>query len=158
MIVFDFQIDDSVLTEDAAESPATSDSTALEQTFFSLPARFAVNKNELLGSGPQGAWYVLPLLGFATSLGRVMDELNASPHARMYLAGGGELRWTRADDTVHIESTLNQRAVVANAAAMKVAVEEYVERVRCFLEARFPQLDRHPRWSTWFAHRADVSA
>jgi hypothetical protein len=150
MITLEFQIDEGVLAEDAAEDPATADASALEQTFFVMPVRFAVNGTELFGIRELEHWQELPLLGFATALRRVIVELRKNSHARTFLAGGGELRCQRTDDAVQLVNSLNKRVATADAEALRAAVQDFARRARLFLETRFPPIQTHPHWRSWW--------
>jgi hypothetical protein len=152
MITLDFEVDERVLADDGHYDPAAADAAALEETYFVMPFRFSVESVELLGiPGRQPATLALPLLGFATNVHRVASAMSPGQTARCYLAGGGELTFERVASLMRISSSLTGNTVTVEAGELVQATRSLLERVRDLLLKRFPVLQTHRAWDTWFS-------
>ena len=152
MITLDFEIDERVFVEDGQCDPATAEPAALEETYFVMPFRFSVKGVELLGiRGRQPATLALPLLGFATDVNRAVSAARSRETTKCYLAGGGELTFERTASVMRVSSSLTGNTVTAEADDLVKATRLLLERVRELLLKRFPGMQAHPAWGTWFS-------
>jgi hypothetical protein len=63
MITLDFKVDEDALSEDLVANPETASAAALEQTYFVMPVRFAVDNTELLAfAGMYETWRPQPII------------------------------------------------------------------------------------------------
>lgn len=152
MITLDFEIDEAVLAEDGRYSPATANPAALEETYFLTPFRFSVEGVELLGvHGGQPTTLSLPLLGFASHVHRVVAATRSGETKKCYLAGGGDLAFERTVNLMRVSSSLTGDAVTVDAGELLIATRSLLQRVRDVLVKRFPVMQAHPAWGSWFS-------
>jgi hypothetical protein len=152
MITLDFKIDEAAFATDGRYSPATASQAALEETYFLTPFRFCVDGVELLGvHGRQPATLGLPLLGFASHVHQVVAATRPGKRKRCYLAGGGDLTFERRANLMHVSSSLTGAAVTVDAGELLQAVRSLLENVRNLLLKRFPDMQAHPAWGSWFS-------
>jgi hypothetical protein len=152
MIELEFQIDDGVLEEDIRVDLPTANSAALQETYFTMPVRLAIDGVELLDSPgiTTRPWLPLPLLDVALVAVDRIAGLRDGTTATYSLPGGGwSLVLTRTGAAVGIESTINGKSASSAFLDLRSAGLMFRERVRGMLWTRLPQLRSHPLWGPW---------
>ena len=147
MIILEFRVDEQAVQEDRESDPAAADVAVLEETYFVMPVRFCVAGQEML---MPGGWTPLPILGFARRLYEATRSLESGREARCYVAGGGDLKLSRQNKAIRIESPVGVAHI--DAESLKRAAEEFLGTVRDFLQQRVPVMMNHKYWKSWFFH------
>jgi hypothetical protein len=148
-VTLDFQVDETVLSDDRQYNPAVADPAVIETTYFTMPVRFSVDDAELLET-PGSFWLPQPVLGFATHLGQSLDTLRSTGAARCSVADAGTLNFQRRGEQVRITCSFNGVEVEVSIDDLARVFEDFRERVEAVLRTRVPELATHPSWSTWF--------
>ena len=148
MITLDFDARRWDSRDDAEASPVSSDPAAIEETYFLVPFRFEIDGVELLEGGGHGR--LLPLVGFACLLRQALEAARSGGPARLFLAGGGELRLSVHDDRVKLTSSTTRNTAAAQLDDMLAASRALSVRARDVLLERFPEMRAHRDWSRWF--------
>ena len=149
MVTLDFQVDESVLSDDRRYNPAVADPAVIETTYFTMPVRFSVDDIEVLQT-PSGSWLPQPVLGFATHLDQSLDNLRSTGSASCSVDGAGTLSFQRRGEQVQLTCSFNRIEVEVSIDDLDSAFKDFRERVAAVLRTRVPELTRHPSWSTWF--------
>jgi hypothetical protein len=149
MITLEFETDEAVLAEDAHLDPASANPAALEETYFVMPFRFAIDGAELLGVNGKRT-HPLPLLGFSSDLHQTIKNLRVGEAKKFYLAGGGHLVLERVGRTLRVFSSLTGKTAFVDADSLSHAVRFLLARVRALLAKHFPKMQTHPAWQNWF--------
>jgi hypothetical protein len=151
MIELAFRADESAFAEDLDASPEDASAAAVEQTYFVVATRLAIDGIELLEyPGVHAAWRPLPLLGFASSLRRVVSTIADGQAGSISLADGGVLCVERRGETLRLSSSL----VPDNAASVQRDVlmqesEKFGTAACLFVSGIVPAMRQHPAWRSW---------
>ena len=135
-------VDERVLAEDLATRPMTADAAALQETYFEMPVRLAVEGVELLEitAVTTSPWLPLPLLDVALMVPDLLDHLAHEASGTYSLPGGGwSLRIRRNGSEVELESTVNGRRTIASYKELRAAAFMFRERVRSLMKSRVPR-------------------
>ena len=148
-VTLDFQVDESVLSDDRRHNPAGADPAVIETTYFMMPGRFSVGDTEILQT-PSGPWLPQPVLGFATHLEQSLDALRSSGFVSCSVAGAGTLTFRRRGEQVQLTCSFNRIETEVSIDDLAGAFKDFRERVGAVLQTRVPEITRHPSWSRWF--------
>src|SRR5216683_1742235 len=124
MIDIDFRVSPSWRARVDGESLATADEMAISYDVFLGDILFKVN-----GLDFSGRWDWIPLIDFASSLRRIVDELSADDHAVSIF------EFTESDATLRFERDADSVIISAGYAigSARVALAEFGEAVDGFL-------------------------
>jgi hypothetical protein len=152
MIILDFQPDEETLAKDLATSPESASSAVLEQTYWLMPTRFAIDGVDLLAfPGAYDTWRPQPVLGLATQLAAAVAEASSGTRSYCHMDEGGRLDFEPRGPSIQVSSTLLPgQALTAPAALLNDEVLAFRGRVRDFLLQRVPAMRLHSHWGTWF--------
>ena len=158
MIELAIEHDDEALRADG-ESPTEAPAAALEETYFVVPTRFAVNGKELLAypGGAHEAWRPLPLLGFGPRLRDIALSVKDGDAATISLAGGGSLELRREVETVVLKSSLAGDEVRASHDELMATAAAFATDVCNYLQSVLPSLATHPAWRNWCGASDDAA-
>jgi hypothetical protein len=144
------QADDDALRADVEDSPHLASAAALEQTYFVVPTRFAVDGNELLAfPGVCDAWRPLPLLGFAPRLRELATGLKDGQEGTIFLADGGHLAFRRTGADVLISSSIPGKEATISAERLTEIAVAFAREVCEYVLSIIPAMAAHGSWNTW---------
>lgn len=152
MTVIDLAIraDDEALRADLEESPVEAPAAAVEQTYFLVPMRLAVDGKELLAfPGAYEAWRPLPLLGFAPHLRDVATGLREGEAATLSLTDGGCLEFRRRGAEMVIRSSLTGDEATVSAERLAEAAVGLAAEACAYVLSIVPAMAAHGSWESW---------
>jgi hypothetical protein len=150
MIELAIEHDDDTLLADGHESPMEAPAGALEETYFVVPTRFAVDGRELLAyPGVHETWRPLPLLGFGPRLRDSAFSVREGGTATVSLADGGSLHLRPQGEIVLINASLTGDQVSVAADELVTAAAVFAADVCDYLQSVLPALVTHPGWTKW---------
>lgn len=144
------QPDDEALRADLEESPVEAPAAAIEQTYFVVPTRLAVDGKELLAfPGVYDAWRPLPLLGFAPRLRDSAIRLKDGEAATLSLSDGGALELRRDGADVRISSSMTGDEVTISAERLVEAAGALAHEACAYVLSIIPSMVTHSSWESW---------
>lgn len=144
--------DDEALRADLEESPVEAPAAAVEQTYFVVPVRLAVDGQELLAfPGVYDAWRPLPLLGFAPRLRDLAIGLRDGEAATLSLADGGCLELRRNGAEVLISSSITGDEATVSAQQLAEAAGALARDACAYVLSVIPEMASHGSWELWCA-------
>lgn|GEM_PF-4522054 len=125
---------------------------ALEQTYFVVPTRFAIDGKELLAF-PEvyDTWRPLPLLGFAPRLRAVATAMSDGDAATISLMDGGDLMFRRRGAEMVISASITGDEAALSAAQLTDAAVGFANDVCTYVLSIVPAMATHGSWGTWCA-------
>ena len=173
MVLLEFQVDRTVLAEDKESNPGAAEAAALQETYFVMPVRLAIENVELLQMpmgeqqvwvgkpGEQGLarmqrealaskWLPLPLLNVSTvGVEKVREARQNRVSTYSLPASGWRLRFERSGENICIHSEVNGGSGCARYEEVLHAFEDFASKVRNVLRREIPELNDHPYWGKW---------
>jgi hypothetical protein len=144
--------DDEAVRADLDDSPVDAPAAAVEETFFVVPTRLAVDGIELLTyPGVYDGWRPLPLLGFAPRLRNLTTGLRAGKAATLSLRDGGHLEFRRDGTVVVISSSLTGDDAAISVERLADAAVNFSADVCAYLLSLIPAMAGHTSWESWCA-------
>ena len=145
-----------VVTEEALEVPSPPeaiDPAVILETAFVMPVSFTVDGVNILGF-PGGATMNLSVVGFAVAAMSAVERLKSGGCEKIDIASAGDLFLQETSGTVKFWTTTLKPDVQAPYDETVAAFRAFASEVQRVIEARVPEMRKHPYWPRWFPGRS----